>query len=230
MFTQLCGINSAVECQLPKLKVAGSNPVSRSTERSEVWRRRSTERGASRHGLGASNERAMDEFVVIDRVAWRSRALAVFEAMAAEIEARFGPPSERGLDSNGMGPFDALCLGFPCGLEVGLRRYHCGAELRVIDDDAEPSRYEVYANQRDLEHVAFHLAVPIERMQRWTDRDGHPVVDGVPRAFVVMRTDDNANDVEVRRVTIRCEAEALVQRYESRGHKQSYWIADAVGS
>src|ERR1043165_677206 len=27
---QLCGINSAVECQLPKLKVAGSNPVSRS--------------------------------------------------------------------------------------------------------------------------------------------------------------------------------------------------------
>ena len=30
MVTQLCGINSAVECQLPKLKVAGSNPVSRS--------------------------------------------------------------------------------------------------------------------------------------------------------------------------------------------------------
>jgi hypothetical protein len=32
MFTQLCGINSAVECQLPKLKVAGSNPVSRSKQ------------------------------------------------------------------------------------------------------------------------------------------------------------------------------------------------------
>jgi hypothetical protein len=27
---QLCGINSAVECQLPKLKVASSNLVSRS--------------------------------------------------------------------------------------------------------------------------------------------------------------------------------------------------------
>ena len=35
MVTQLCGINSAVECQLPKLKVAGSNPVSRSTETRE---------------------------------------------------------------------------------------------------------------------------------------------------------------------------------------------------
>ena len=31
MFTQTCGINSAVECQLPKLKVASSNLVSRST-------------------------------------------------------------------------------------------------------------------------------------------------------------------------------------------------------
>jgi hypothetical protein len=26
----ICGRNSAVECQLPKLKVAGSNPVARS--------------------------------------------------------------------------------------------------------------------------------------------------------------------------------------------------------
>src|SRR5436190_438661 len=33
MVSQLCGINSAVECQLPKLKVAGSNPVSRSKNR-----------------------------------------------------------------------------------------------------------------------------------------------------------------------------------------------------
>jgi hypothetical protein len=108
---------------------------------------------------------------------------------------------------------------------VGLRRYHCGAELRVVDAAIEPSRYEVYASQRDLEHIAFHLAVPLELMQRWTDRDGQPL-DGAPREFVVMRTDDNANDVEVRRVTSRCEAEALVQGYESRGHKQSYWIAD----
>src|SRR5579883_93210 len=30
MVAPTCGINSAVECQLPKLKVAGSNPVSRS--------------------------------------------------------------------------------------------------------------------------------------------------------------------------------------------------------
>jgi hypothetical protein len=30
MFAKLCGINSAVECQLPKLNVTGPNPVSRS--------------------------------------------------------------------------------------------------------------------------------------------------------------------------------------------------------
>ena len=36
----LCGINSAVECQLPKLKVAGSNPVSRSRIQAHCRRKR----------------------------------------------------------------------------------------------------------------------------------------------------------------------------------------------
>ena len=35
-YTTTCGINSAVECQLPKLKVAGSNPVSRSKIREKL--------------------------------------------------------------------------------------------------------------------------------------------------------------------------------------------------
>jgi len=41
-----------------------------------------------------------------------------------------------------------------------------------------------------------------------------------------MRTDDNGNDVEVRRLTNRCEADALVREYEARAHKQTYWILD----
>jgi hypothetical protein len=44
--------------------------------------------------------------------------------------------------------------------------------------------------------------------------------------FVVMRTDDNGNDIEVTRVASRSEAEAVVRMYEARAHKQSYWIAD----
>ena len=46
--------------------------------------------------------------------------------------------------------------------------------------------------------------------------------------FIVMRSDDNGNDVEVARVATREEAEALVRMYEARGHKQMYWIKTAT--
>ena len=45
------------------------------------------------------------DFVVVTDLTWTSPPLAVFEIMAATIEARFGPPSERDLDSNGIGLF-----------------------------------------------------------------------------------------------------------------------------
>lgn len=166
------------------------------------------------------------DVVVVRRPTWTSPPLAVFEAMAAVIEARFGPPTERDLDSNGMGPMDMLCLRFTCGLEVGLLRFHLGAELREIDSVIEPSRFEIHANERDLAHVAFHLGVPLGQMSLWTERDGAPLVTSPPRSVVVMRTDDNGNDVEVDRLTNRCEAAALVRDYEARGHKQTYWIAE----
>jgi hypothetical protein len=47
-----------------------------------------------------------------------------------------------------------------------------------------------------------------------------------PRVYVVMRTDDNGNDVEVARFTDRSEAEATKRAFEVRGHKQLYWIAE----
>jgi hypothetical protein len=40
----------------------------------------------------------------------------------------------------------------------------------------------------------------------------------------VMRSDDNGNELEVTRVTNRCEADALAAAYRSRGHKQTYWV------
>ena len=161
---------------------------------------------------------------------WTSPPLAVFEALAATIESLFGPPSERDLDSNGLGLFDAHCLRFPCGLEVALWRFHLGAHLRTIDPAIEPSRFEIHANQRDLAHLAFHLHVPVERMSLWTDRNGAPLVTAPSNPIIVMRTDDNGNDVEVKRLSNRCEAVALVDELEARGHKQTYWIADASRS
>ena len=36
LYSKICGNNSVVECQLPKLKVAGSNPVYRSNNNKEL--------------------------------------------------------------------------------------------------------------------------------------------------------------------------------------------------
>ncbi len=145
--------------------------------------------------------------------------LAAFDALAADIEARFGPPLEYDLDSNGVGLFDATGLRLPCGLELGLLRFHLGRGLRTIDPAVEPSRYEVYANELDITHVAFHLGVPLAAMSTWPD-----VV--TPQSVIVMRADDNGNHCEVCRVTNRCEAEAIAAAYERRAHKQTYWVAD----
>jgi len=168
------------------------------------------------------------DVAVLPAVDWTSPPLAMFDAMASGIEARFGPPSVRDADSNGIGLFDCHCLRFACGLEVALSRFHLGARMHAIDPLIEPSIYEVHANnRRDLAHIAFHVGVPVESMAVWTSSDGSPAAVIPQPSVIVMRVDDNGIEAEVKRVTNRCEAEALVRDYEARGHKQTYWIADA---
>jgi len=165
------------------------------------------------------------DVVVLPAVDWTSPPLATFDAMASTIEARFGAPSVRDADSNGIGPFDCHCLRFACGLEVALWRFHLGAGLRTIDPRIEPSVYEVHANSpRDLAHIAFHVGVPVESLTVWTSSGGSAAAVIPPPALVVMRVDDNGIEAEIKRVTNRCEADALVRAYEARGHKQTYWI------
>lgn len=161
-------------------------------------------------------------------VTWSSPPYATFEAFAPDVEARWGRPLERDLDSNGLGLYDCHLQQFSCGLQIALWRFHLGRDLQPVNMAHEPSIYEIHANRRELEHAVFHLGVPIESVHRWTTRDGTPLAEPVKASFVVMRQDDNGNQLEVMRVTSRCEAEALVLRYEGRGHKQTYWI-DFVG-
>ncbi len=155
---------------------------------------------------------------------WSSPPYATFEAIASEIEARFGPPTERGLDSSGLGLFDCYCLQFSCGLEISLWRFHLGRGLQRIDAARDPSIFEIHANRPELEHALFHLGVSGDAVERWTDRDGTPLSALAPASWIVMRQDDNGNCYEVARVTSRCEAESLMRQYEARGHKQVYWI------
>lgn len=155
---------------------------------------------------------------------WKSPPFATFEAMAAAIEARLGPPAQRDLDSNGIGLFDYHLLHFDCGLEIALYRYHLGPGLRAIDAVREASIYEIYANRPELEHAVFHLGIAAGDAQRATTADGSPLIAPVSPSVSVMRSDDNGNELEVTRVTNRCEAEAVAAAYRARGHKQTYWV------
>jgi hypothetical protein len=155
---------------------------------------------------------------------WSSPPYATFEDIASEIDARLGPPTERGLDSNGLGPFDCYRLEFACGLEVALWRFHLGPGLQPIDAIRVPSIFELHANRPELEHALFHLGVHGDAVDRSTDCDGTPPSAPVSATWIVMRQDDNGNRYEVARVTSRCEAESLRREFEARGHKQSYWV------
>jgi hypothetical protein len=48
----------------------------------------------------------------------------------------------------------------------------------------------------------------------------------VTERFVVMRADDNGNEVEVTRAATREEAERITREYEARGHRQIYWVEE----
>jgi hypothetical protein len=179
-------------------------------------------RTAVRSGAMRHPTRMSSAFVVLPSVAWTCPPLAAFEMMMAPFEERFGAPVARDLDSNGIGLFDAHCLGFPCGLEAVVWRFHLGQGLQSIAPVREPSFYEIHANQRDLAHLAFHLGVPEAKMTRWTDLAGKPDAPDLARRVVLMRLDDNGNEYEVARFTNRCEGAEAQRMYEARGHKQLY--------
>jgi hypothetical protein len=44
--------------------------------------------------------------------------------------------------------------------------------------------------------------------------------------WVVWRQDDNGNRFVVSRHDTRDQAEAVAARFEARGHKQLYWVAE----
>ena len=53
-------------------------------------------------------------------------------------------------------------------------------------------------------------------------------MSGPGGAWVLMRQDDNGNQVEMARFAARAEAETAAEEFEARGHKQLYWVTPAV--
>lgn len=159
----------------------------------------------------------MVEWTRVEHRTWRSPPLFSLAFSRADVEGRFGPAHELACDSNGLGDFDAWDLGFTCGLEVGLALF----SLSLFDGTTPwPCNAEVFANERDADHIRFHLGCPgVETVQSLPDS-----CPPVPPRFRVLRADDNGGVFEVARFTSACEAAATAAAYEHRAHKQMYWV------
>lgn len=162
-----------------------------------------------------------DNWTPIERVCWRSKPLICFLLPRARIEARFGPPLEEDVDSNGVGLMSLWAVRFRCGLEVALEhsQRHPGT-FEASDDAHEPRWLTIYANDNERNHLLLHLTFENTEPSYWqpdTTRDG-------PLAWRVMRRDDNGHVFEMARFSSRCEAEAVALTFEQHGHKQMCWV------
>ncbi|MGH1344812.1 MAG: hypothetical protein ACRBN8_24845 [Nannocystales bacterium] len=112
---------------------------------------------------------------------------------------------------------------------VPQRDQHAFGLFERLDDGAQgpptdrPTFVPVRANAPDRRHVAFHLGFVGAESHEGLGT-GSP---DAPDRWRIMRTDDNGNEFELARVSSRCEAIGIAELYESRGHKQFYWIEEA---
>lgn len=114
---------------------------------------------------------------------------------------------------------DAWAFGFGCGLEV----------LVVHHRDAEKGRlWELEGNLPEVQHALEHLGlsdVPVTwRAERSRRYDRKNSVE--PPQFGVWRLDDNGNEALVEVLASEATANCVVNTYEGRLHKQTYFVRD----
>lgn len=159
---------------------------------------------------------------LLQKVEWTSPPLINFRASRATMEHCLGPPHIVDADSNGVGPFDAWALRFPCGLEVCLWMFQCRSDFSTIDDPNELAMIEVHGNAAHEKHILFHLPVPANEVSHW---EPSPLLPE-PLVWRLFRQDDNGIQVEIARYPSRCEALSAAAIFEGRGHKQMYWVVE----
>lgn len=156
----------------------------------------------------------------LEQVGWSSPPLFNFRASRAELVARFGPPHQLDLDSNGLGAFDLWLFRFECGLELAIWQFQSDSLGQRVAGDGLARNIEIHANDRELGHLAFHVGVAFDAIDHWSPDPTHVA----PACWKVMRQDDNGNRFVVEAYTSRCEAEAEATRMTALGHKQLYWV------
>ena len=163
----------------------------------------------------------MTDWIPIDTErGWPGPMLLVAELPRTQLRTEFGSPQWVDVRREGVAPFDAWLVRFDCGLDVGMRSF----EGRALPTPTRNHRdaIEVYASHRDRDHLLFHLGLSREQV---VAAKAHRLVDA-PRAHQVLRLDDNGNQFQVTRTSSACEANAIAQAYEAKGHKQTYWTRE----
>ena len=156
-------------------------------------------------------------------VSWKSAPLFNFRASENLLQRSLGAPQAVDADSNGIGPVDVWALRFPCGLELCLWRLKMRPDGSLIEAADDPCIVEVHANAAEERHIRFHLPLQIADISYWEPSPLAPE----PLRWRVLRQDESGNKFEVAKYPSRCEALANQVRFESKGHKQTYWVEES---
>lgn len=135
-----------------------------------------------------------------------------------EFVARFGAKhSDHPPDWDAPGPVELWFFQLPWGHKITLE-YH----LTI-------SQVNIYVESLEMEAVLDGLGLRSYRRYFHTDtiallRRHHPAYTRDLCASSLYRLDDNGNKALVRSYESRRAADYFQNLYESRGHKQSYWV------
>ena len=148
----------------------------------------------------------------------RSSLLFTAQSRHEDLVARLGLPQVVDADSNGLGPMDVWQLRLGCGIELSLLvfRWKSTGEPWGVD---EAAGLEVHSSSDDVAHVCFHLGLDPAAIGLALPLAGL----GAPLPYRVLRQDDHGTRFEMRRVSSRCEAAAVVEEYTRKLHHQIYW-------
>ena len=136
--------------------------------------------------------------------------VVAFRADRGIIHQRLGPPPVQMPDPSAPGPQILWAFEYPCGLQV---------VWQVPDGD-----YPVHlaANSTDPEHVLAHVDIPVHDI--WQEPSGLQAL-GAER-WQLWRQDDNGSRHLIQVFRSKAAAECSLAGYESRHHKQTYWLHD----
>lgn len=131
---------------------------------------------------------------------------------------------------DGLGDADYWAIEFECGLQVGFEFLH-GIPPTILPPGT------VLATEWNAHHVRRHLNVwnahlvefaseVFDLERKWTFKHfpEYPLDPANQSHWQLMRMGDDCNPMPIGQPTSKLDAECWQAEFESRGHKQTYWV------